>query len=45
MTGTAWGRLQGAVERVVGLLRPFEERYYAAAAVMVAVAMIYIIGR
>jgi hypothetical protein len=43
--GTAWGRLQGAAERVVGVLRPFEERYYAAAAVMVAVAMIYIIGR
>jgi hypothetical protein len=41
----AWERLQGASERVMGLLRPFEERYYAAAAVMVAVALIYIIGR
>jgi hypothetical protein len=29
----------------MGVLRPFEERYYAAAAVIVAVALIYIIGR
>jgi hypothetical protein len=43
--GTAWGRLQGGADRVMGALRPFEERYYAAAAVMVAVALIYIIGR
>jgi hypothetical protein len=43
--GTAWGRLQGTADRVMGALRPFEERYYAAAAVMVAVALIYIIGR
>jgi hypothetical protein len=37
--------LQEASERVMGVLRPFEERYYAAAAVIVAVALIYIIGR
>ena len=44
-TDRLWVRLQGAADRVMALLRPFEERYYAAAAVMVAVALIYIIGR
>lgn len=43
--GALWLRLQGGAERVMETLRPFEERYYAAAAVMVAVALIYIIGR
>ncbi len=43
--GTFWTRLQGAAERTMETLRPFEERYYAPAAVMVAVALIYIIGR
>jgi hypothetical protein len=45
LTRGAWERLQEASERVMGVLRPFEERYYAAAAVIVAVALIYIIGR
>jgi hypothetical protein len=37
--------LQGAAAWATALLHPFEERYYAAAAVMVAVAVIYVIGR
>ena len=28
-SGTAWGRLQGGADRVMGALRPFEERHYA----------------
>lgn len=41
----AWRRLQRSSARLVAFLQPIEERYYAAAAVTVAVALIYIIGR
>jgi hypothetical protein len=37
--------LQRGAGRIMGLVRPVEERYYAAAAIVLAVAMIYIIGR
>jgi len=40
-----WVWFQGASERVVLVLRLVEERYYAGAAVLLAVAMIYIVGR
>ncbi|HEV2125737.1 MAG TPA: proton-conducting transporter membrane subunit, partial [Chloroflexota bacterium] len=40
-----WRRLQRSAERAMAFLRPFEERYYAGVAVLLAVAAIYIIGR
>jgi hypothetical protein len=40
-----WRRIQQGAERVMATIQPFEERYYAGVAVLVAVAMIYIIGR
>jgi len=44
-TDAALRRIEAAAGQVVRLLRPLEERYYAAGAVMLAVALIYIIGR
>jgi hypothetical protein len=44
-TGSAQHRIEAIAGRVLALLRPLEERYYAAGAVMLAVALIYIIGR
>jgi formate hydrogenlyase subunit 3/multisubunit Na+/H+ antiporter MnhD subunit len=41
----AWRRLQAGAGRLVDAIRPLEERYYAAAAVMLAAALISIIGR
>ena len=40
-----WRRLEQAAGRGLDLAGPVEERYYAAAAVMLAVALIYIIAR
>jgi formate hydrogenlyase subunit 3/multisubunit Na+/H+ antiporter MnhD subunit len=40
-----WRRLQASGERAMVILRPLEERYYAGAAVLLAVAIIYIIAR
>jgi hypothetical protein len=40
-----WQRLEAAAEAVMSVVRPLEERYYAAAAVMAAVALFYVIGR
>jgi hypothetical protein len=42
---TLWARAQGIADRGGALLRPLEERYYAATAVLLAVAVIYIVGR
>ncbi|CAA9281366.1 MAG: hypothetical protein AVDCRST_MAG77-3871 [uncultured Chloroflexi bacterium] len=41
----AWLRFQALAERAMTVLRPVEERYYAGAAVLLGVAIIYIIGR
>ncbi|HET7768678.1 MAG TPA: hypothetical protein VFN74_07865, partial [Chloroflexota bacterium] len=41
----AWVRLQRGVERLLWLLRPFEERYYAGTAVLLAVAIIFVLSR
>jgi len=41
----AWVWFEGTAVRVVLILRLVEERYYAGAAVLLAVAMIYIVGR
>jgi len=41
----AWVRFQQGAERAMLVLRPVEERYYAGAAVLMAVAIIYVIGR
>jgi formate hydrogenlyase subunit 3/multisubunit Na+/H+ antiporter MnhD subunit len=40
-----WQHSQVAAERGMAVLRPVEERYYAGAAVLAGVAIIYIIGR
>jgi multicomponent Na+:H+ antiporter subunit A len=40
-----WHRIEAAAETLMAAVRPLEERYYAAAAVMAAVALFYIIGR
>jgi hypothetical protein len=45
LSQTAWVRLQRGAERGLWLLRPFEERYYAGAAVLLAVAIIFVLSR
>ena len=40
-----WEGVQSGADRAMLMLRPVEERYYAGAAVLVAVAVIYIVGR
>jgi hypothetical protein len=45
LTERAWLRFQEVAERAMAVLRPIEERYYAGAAVLLGVAIIYIIGR
>jgi formate hydrogenlyase subunit 3/multisubunit Na+/H+ antiporter MnhD subunit len=45
MVQRTWEALQSGADRAMLLLRPVEERYYAGAAVLVAVAVIYIVGR
>ncbi len=45
MAGAVWQRASGTVGRVVSLLRPLEERYYAAAAILLAIALIYVVAR
>ncbi|HEX2035965.1 MAG TPA: hypothetical protein VHS99_17430 [Chloroflexota bacterium] len=42
---TLFHRLQGGADRLMAVLRLLEERYYAAAAIVAAVALIYFIGR
>lgn len=41
----AWNQAERGAERLLMLLRPFEERYYAGTAILLAVAIIFVVGR
>lgn len=43
--GALWQRAGQVAEHAVSLLRPLEERYYAAAAILLAIALIYVVAR
>ena len=45
LSHAAWVRLQRGADRTLWVLRPFEERYYAGTAVLLAVAIIFVLSR
>ena len=45
LAAVAWERLERVTARSLALLRPFEERYYAGAAILIGVAIIFVVGR
>jgi len=45
LASAAWNQAERGADRMLMLLRPFEERYYAGTAVLLAVAIIFVVGR